>query len=462
MVSLPPAATAWSPLRVALSNQAAWQLEVAPQTRSGPAAAAASENALHPGALAAGAAAAAASSGLRAWGSSNGRSQARRGAARRVAASATQATAKPEQVLWEQYPRFVSARGGSMEKVTLSRVDGVRGVVATCDIAEGETIIEIPIEASIDITDPKHEKDPTAVAVNFLKLYKENAEELQPYFDMLPSPQSEDMQTMPDFFSDEGLQLLQCPPVARKTHLRRELCAKRAAETGLPEEEVRWALCTVAQRAFSVMSPVDGLLRLMLPGIDLFNHDAHAQHLMKVRWDLEGYVSAVFKVIAGSPIKKGDEIRICYGGSPFRPDGCGGDCTGDIALTNAMYLQRYGFVDECFGTTMVDGKWLVSKEAADIPEALAQTSLQEDEAMLAADGNSAATRTAVRFRAHLKRALCAQREADARAAAAQEAKGEAEKAAEEAAKKMKEEEARVKEANAAEAKKQLIQAISEE
>ena len=24
------------------------------------------------------------------------------------------------------------------------------------------------------------------------------------------------------------------------------------------------------------------------------------------------------------------QIRICYGGSPFRPDGCGGDCVGDM------------------------------------------------------------------------------------------------------------------------------------
>lgn len=335
-------------------------------------------------------------------------------------------------------------------------------MVAARDLAEGESIIEIPIEASVDITDPKAEKDPSAIALHFLKLYRENPEELQPYFDMLPLPQSDDMETMPDFFSDEELQLLQCPPVVQKTQLRRELCTRRAAEVELPEEEVRWALCTVAQRAFSVMSPVDGLLRLMLPGIDMINHDAHAPHRMKVRWNLESYVTAVFTVIAGSPIKKGEEIRICYGGSPFRPDGCGGDCTGDIALTNVQYLQRYGFVDQCFGTTMVDGKWLVSDEAAGIPEALAQTSLQEDEAMLAAENTSAAVRTAVRFRAHLKRALGAQREADARAASAQEAKSEAEKAADEAAQKREEEEARAKEANAEEAKKQLMQAISEE
>eukprot|EP00438_Fugacium_kawagutii_P004032 Skav219280 [mRNA] locus=scaffold2157:70708:79133:- [translate_table: standard] len=53
--------------------------------------------------------------------------------------------------------------------------------------------------------------------------------------------------------------------------------------SSLETDSVKWALCTVAQRAFSLVSPIDGLLRLLL------------QHTMKVRWNLEGYVDAVFK-----------------------------------------------------------------------------------------------------------------------------------------------------------------------
>lgn len=36
------------------------------------------------------------------------------------------------------------------------------------------------------------------------------------------------------------------------------------SRSSLEPNTVKWALCTVAQRAFSLLSPIDGLLRLML------------------------------------------------------------------------------------------------------------------------------------------------------------------------------------------------------
>eukprot|EP00913_Durusdinium_trenchii_P006982 g6567.t1 len=294
------------------------------------------------------------------------------------------------------------------EKVKIADVNGMRGLVATQDIAENESIVEVPLGASIDISDP----------------------------------------TTDGFFG-----------VIQKTLRRRELCARRAQESSLQEGSVKWALCTVAQRAFSLVSPIDGLLRLMLPGIDLFNHDAHALHTMKVRWNLDGYVDAVFKVIAGSPIKKGEEVRICYGGSPFRPDGCGGDCVGDLALTNAQYLMR----------------WLVKDESESIRESLAKTTVQEDDELLSSSLPLSA-QTALEFRRHLKVALKAQQEADALAAKAEAAKSEEkrfldprdtddprddQKRAEAEAKEQAEKEAELKEANAAEARKQLLEALED-
>lgn len=42
------------------------------------------------------------------------------------------------------------------------------------------------------------------------------------------------------------------------------------------------------------------------------------------------------------------QIRICYGGSPFRPDGCGGDCIGDMAgepnRRNVLVLVNVGYI----------------------------------------------------------------------------------------------------------------------
>ncbi|CAE7940282.1 RBCMT [Symbiodinium necroappetens] len=84
------------------------------------------------------------------------------------------------------------------------------------------------------------------------------------------------------------------------------------------------------------------------------------------------------------------------------------------ALTNAAYLQRYGFVDDCFGTTMVDGKWLVKPESEPIRESLAATSAEEDEKLLSDSSLSIPAKTAIQFRRQLKIALKAQQEAQQR------------------------------------------------
>ncbi|OLP96649.1 Ribulose-1,5 bisphosphate carboxylase/oxygenase large subunit N-methyltransferase, chloroplastic [Symbiodinium microadriaticum] len=364
-----------------------------------------------------------------------------------------------EENAWQRFAEWVAARGGDMANVEIADIDGMRGLVAARDIAENTSIVEIPLTASIDISEPGNDADPSAPALNLLKFLDDP--ELKPYMDLLPGRTSPDISRMPDFFSEEELEMLQCPEVVQKTHRRQQLCATRADESSLDTEDVKWALCTVAQRAFSVVSPIDGLLRLLLPGIDLFNHDAHALHEMRVRWTLQGLVTATFKVVARSPIKKGEEIRICYGGDPFRPDGCGGDCTGDMALTNAAYLQRYGFVDDCFGTTMVDGKWLVKPESEPIRESLAATSAEEDEKLLSDSSLSIPAKTAIQFRRQLKIALKAQQEADALKAKAEAAKSEEQKQAEREAKEKAEEEARLKEANAEEARRQLFAALEE-
>lgn len=310
---------------------------------------------------------------------------------------------------WADFVLWLNKRGGKLETVEIKSLDGMRGLFAVRDIAVGEPIVEIPLGATIDITETRDDwddKNPSGPALKLLKLYQENADDLRPYLNILPDLTSDDMARMPDFYSEAELEMLQCPLVAEQTRKRQHLCACKAQELSLELPSVKWALCTVAQCAFSVVSPVDGLLRLLLPGIDLLNHDAYAQHRWHVSWTLDGRADARFTVVAGSQIRKGEEVRICYGGSPFPPDG--GDIDDDdldVALTNQEYLQRYGFADTCFGNKIVDGKWLVKDEAAVVRDALARTSLEDDEQLLSDSSLSAASRTAVLFRQHLKRAL---------------------------------------------------------
>lgn len=330
-----------------------------------------------------------------------------------------------DAALWERFAAWMSARGGDVSLVTFGRPNGIRGLVALRDIAEGEPIVQLPLVGAIELANASNYKDPSTAALAFLRLHRAARDSISeadaPYFDLVPVRGSAEMVSMPDFFTDDELEMLQFPPVVEKTRRRQQLCKDCAAEHDLDAEELQWALCATVQRTFTVLSPVDGLLRLLLPGIDFFNHDSNSEHNFRVLWTLHGEFGGLFKVVAGSAIKRGEEIRICYGGKPGRPDGCGGDCAGDIAWTNDQYLQRYGFVDTSLGTTMVDGKWLVSEEAVAIREALAQTTAEADEALLSKAGDGAlcsAARTAVVFRLHLKRALAAQRQSEAAAVAA--------------------------------------------
>jgi len=312
---------------------------------------------------------------------------------------------------WKSFAEWATARGANLASVTESYASGMRGLVATRDIEEGESIVEVPIGASVELADANSQKDPSAAALALLRadvIGEDVSGDLRPYLATFPRADSLDIMTMPDFFTDAELAMLQCPLVAEKTQKRQALCRKRAAENGFSETDLKWALCTVAQRSTTWLSPVDGFLRLLLPGVDFFNHEIDSPHAMKVRWQMEGHFNGVFKLVAGAPIKAGEEIYLSYGGNPWRAEGCGGDCAGDVAWNNLAYLQRYGFVETSLGTTMVDGKWLVSEEAASTRKALEATSIEEDEAMLSDESWSPAARVAISFRLHLKRALSAQ------------------------------------------------------
>eukprot|EP00434_Breviolum_minutum_P035751 symbB.v1.2.031657.t1/scaffold3699.1/size54244/1 len=129
---------------------------------------------------------------------------------------------------WQRFSEWMAARGAKMDKVKIADVNGMRGLVAAQDIAENESIVEIPLGASVDITDPRNEKDPSLNALALLRLLDDA--DLSPYIDLLPGRDSPDILRMPDFYSDEELQMLQCPEVIQKTRRRRELCARAAGE----------------------------------------------------------------------------------------------------------------------------------------------------------------------------------------------------------------------------------------
>jgi hypothetical protein len=66
--------------------------------------------------------------------------------------------------------------------------------------------------------------------------------------------------------------------------------------------------------------------RLLIPFLDMCNHDRSSPHVLTGR----AVPGGELKVVAGAAVKEGDQINICYGG------GMAG---------NDRFLQDYGFLD---------------------------------------------------------------------------------------------------------------------
>eukprot|EP00978_Attheya_sp_CCMP212_P036765 scaffold169233_cov42-Attheya_sp.AAC.1 len=112
----------------------------------------------------------------------------------------------------------------------------LRGVVALKDIAQGEVLLDIPYEMSLNLG--REGNDPTVPAFSFLNhsygpWLQEQLQQQQSstsssynaYFDQLPGPPAScalaDCLGSTDFFSDEALEALQSPLIVEETLERR-------------------------------------------------------------------------------------------------------------------------------------------------------------------------------------------------------------------------------------------------
>ena len=316
----------------------------------------------------------------------------------------------------------------------------LRGVIALRDIAKGETIIEIPYEMALDLG--RESADPTLPATTLLQKYctwksgndgPPGDKDRGDYFAMLPSYLSEDCLGSTDFFSDGALDMLQSPLVVEETLLRRELVQLRYERDVEPMSQIssnlyrwdeneiatqshlQWASWIITSRVLTVQgSPdSDSAYRLLIPLIDMCNHDRDSPHILTGR----AMPGGLLKVVARVGIKAGEAINIGYGGG---------------VEGNDRFIQDYGFLDGggskergkggdkefvAEGYKIVARKLLgkggsrtltkmTAAESERALEALKPTSLVEDE-MLLASGTIVRSdeRMALEYRIGIKKAL---------------------------------------------------------
>lgn len=213
----------------------------------------------------------------------------------------------------------------------------LRGVVALKPISKGDVIIEIPYEAAWNLG--KESSDPTLPGSIVLQEYcqwisgqkpsEAKKRDLTPYLEVLPPFGSDDVLGSTDFFSDEALDMLQSPQIKEETLARREKSSARFDRDVKPmtqvslgmfkwendeeitEEHLRWASWLVTSRVLTVQGDAESgdSYRLMIPLIDMCNHDRSSPHILTGR----AVPGGTLKVVAGAQVEAGDQITIVYG-----------------------------------------------------------------------------------------------------------------------------------------------------
>lgn len=278
-------------------------------------------------------------------------------------------------------PEFC-ARETRLHKVAPADFDGLRGVMALEDIAPGEEIVAIPARFALDLGTSS--TDPLAAAEKLCveRIADQYTLERPAYFATLPPPGSPDLCT-PEFFDEGALaQLSQWPPLLEAARRRRAAVAASSLATDETEKAaLLWAQWVVLSRVLTVAGPDGRGHKLLIPFLDLFNHDRGSAHVLSGRSD------GLLKVVAGAPIAEGEQVCISY---------------GDETTSNVELLDQYGFVDTSPAMLAPDQELL--RRQPEAAAALGASSAADDEALLEGGDLSPQARLAVQLRLQLKRA----------------------------------------------------------
>jgi hypothetical protein len=306
--------------------------------------------------------------------------------------------------------------------------------------------------------------DPTLPATAFLQKYcawRCGSASVPPgdrdrgdYFAMVPAYgcSGSDCLGSADFFSDVALGMLQSPRISEETMARRALVDARYDRDVGPvaqmssnmyrwegggggeeaiiasRDHLRWASWVITSRVLTVEGSPGSTARnrLLIPLIDMCNHDRDSPHVLTGR----AVPGASLKVVAGRDVRAGEAVNIGYGGGVEGNDrfvqdygfldaggsgerrrfiGGGGD-DDDGAAAAVVASEGYRIVARRIlgrggGGRASRGRMTAAESEREL-EALSATTLEEDEVLLAS-GRVVANdeRTALEYRIGVKRAI---------------------------------------------------------
>ncbi|VEU45087.1 unnamed protein product [Pseudo-nitzschia multistriata] len=283
----------------------------------------------------------------------------------------------------------------------------LRGVFARQNFRAGEYIMAVPFVSTIlldeefDATRKPGETvlraDAPEIGLHLLKTINESnfGGNFRAFLDCLPtSPDDPNFDATPDFWSEKDVRKLEIPGVIDSMLSRKASIAALSADQSEPGDAPTLRQCCwmVQSRAFTTYKKAvdllgnEGLLSrvVLIPFIDMINHGSRgtANAEMQVV-ETKEYDESFYALVATKPIRKGEEVRLCYG-------------TGEE--TALELFCKYGFlpgVDDPDKERKALGKLLEGVEWS--------TTLEEDRAMLSTDeGSREPMRTILSIRIYAK------------------------------------------------------------
>lgn len=258
----------------------------------------------------------------------------------------------------EDLRTWLTSRGAEIDPgISVGVVDpatGLRGVTACKDFKRGDVLFSVPRETFIldeakaderpfaDVLYPsmmerKALPPPIRNALQLLWLERSPSARVgwEPFMDSLPTPAAFEADGGPmELWSEAEMSQVECPQliaeVSRRSKDLRSYYEDRilpkwteAAEdpdsalSGIPPPtftEFQFAVCVVTSRTFGEGEPDAGSSSLMVPGVDMCNHDdppaVNTKHALAP--------SGNFVVLAQTGIKTGEQILLTYGPMPNR------------------------------------------------------------------------------------------------------------------------------------------------
>lgn len=178
--------------------------------------------------------------------------------------------------------------------------EGLRGVKASRDIKKGDTLVQLPLDACVYVEVPNTltmEEQDVALAQE-LMYHDHPSSPFKGYIDFLPN----DVHLIADWTDAE---------IDRTGHARgRELRTQQASENAKHPPEAKRYLDLVRSRRFRFTLEKTTLL-VMLPWIDLINHDPRAK-VHAFEYDIN-ITDGIVTLKSTRDYAKGEEVVVSYG-----------------------------------------------------------------------------------------------------------------------------------------------------